>query len=189
MPTFGFAAAKKPLAKTSNSPSTKYSILFKDVIGTVIITLQGEYKVKVGESLYEIAPESYSCKNIAEIYEVALHDENLSRVRHIRSEKDKTVRDNTLYLPFTAGCTAKGNVVIHTNSKFVYFKSKKIYLDNDDHDGKKAIKFYRDNYATINKALNKNIIDTYVPEDEQLVHGVLTDNEEVIDGTQSSREE
>jgi len=176
MPQFGFTPVKKASSsKKSSSPSSKYNILFKDVEGVVFITLEGVYKVHVGDSIYNIAPESYSCKGVSEIYELALTDD-IVRVRHIRSDRDRSDRDRSMYLPFTAGCSVKGNVVVHANAGSVYFKIRKTIVDTANPIAKQAIKYYRDNYKIITNAIQRDMIDNYEVEDVQSV------NADVMDG-------
>jgi len=169
MPDFSFAPiVKTTKAKTSSAPSSKYEILTANVEGVVFITLDGKYIVVIGDDEYTIASEDYSCKNVAEIYEQVLVND-LTRVRHIRSDRDRDDRDRSMYLPFVAGCSVKGNIVKHRTAGITLFKIKKVYIDVDCNIARKAIKFYRENYTIIRKALNKDWIDNYIAEDSQTI--------------------
>ena len=169
MPVFSFSPVNKPSkSKTNTSSSTKYETITPDVTGVVFMNLQGKYKVNVDKTLYNIAIEDYSCKGVVEIYEQTLVD-NLTRVRHIRSERDRDDRDKTMYLPFTAGCCVNGRIVKHRTTGEIFVKIKKVFLDADNELARDAIKFYRDNYVVIRIALASDWIDNFVPTDEQHV--------------------
>lgn len=156
MPGFSFAPVIKNTKSKSNSQSSnKYDIIIANIEGTVFITLDGIYQVVIGPDRYNIASECYSCKGVSEIYEQVLSND-LVRTRHIRSERDRDDRDRSMYLPFTAGCSVKGNIVKHKAAGVVIFKIKKVYVDVDCPIGRQAIKFYRDNYSIIKKAINSN---------------------------------
>lgn len=170
MPTFSFTPTVKASKVKSYSQSTsKYNIIIPDIEGTIFINLKGEYKVVIGKDEYNIASECYSCKGVAEIYEQILTND-IIRTRHIRSERDRDDRDRTMYLPFTAGCSVKGNVVRHKAAGTVIFKIKKVSVDINDPIAKDAIKFYRDNYNKIKKAIGSNFICNYEVIPEQEVH-------------------
>lgn len=151
MPSFSFAPVAKVVKVRSHADSNaKYNIIIPDVIGIIVINLKGEYKVAIGEDKYDIASESYSCKGVSEVYPIELTD-GLVRVRYIRSEIDRADMSREMYLPFTAGCSVKGNIVRHKAANVVIFKIKKVFLDVNDDSARKAIKFYRDNYKVIRK--------------------------------------
>jgi len=159
MPNFSFAPIIKPSkAKSTSQTASKYNIIIADIEGIVFINLKGEYSVVIGNDKYSIASESYSCKGVSEIYEKDLIND-ITRSRFIRSERDRDDRDRNMYLPFTAGCTVKGNIVRHKAAMLVLFKIKKVFIDIDNSIGKEAIKFYRDNYKKIKKHLNTIIED------------------------------
>ena len=176
MPTFSFTPITKPSKAKSYSESTsKYNIIVPNIEGTIFITLDGKYQVVIGEDRYDIASECYSCKGVSEIYEQTLVND-LTRVRHIRSERDRDDRDRTMYLPFTAGCSVKGNVVRHKAAGAIIFKIKKVYVDVNDYVAKQAIKFYRENYSIIKAAIAKNWIDNHVAQPDQEVFADVIDN-------------
>lgn len=169
MPSFSFSVTKKPTKVNSSSQSVnKYDIILADVEGTIFINITGKYQVVIGLDKYDIASECYSCKGVSEIYEQVLTN-GLTRTLHIRSERDRDDRDRTMYLPFTAGCSVKGNIVRHKAANVVIFKIKKVFINATDDEARKAIKFYRDNYDQIRKALAKDWLDNHKVEDNQIV--------------------
>ncbi len=177
MPSFSFTVPVKVTKTKTNSSVSKYEIITHNVNGVVIINLRGEYKVLCDNVQYDIAVENYSCKGVTEIYEQTLVDD-LSRVRHIRSERDRDDRDRNMYLPFTAGCSVKGNIVKQHTGTNLIFKIKKVYLDLNNDIARKAIKFYRDNYVVIRLAIGSNFIDNYVPQPDQEI--VFDENANVV---------
>lgn len=161
MPSFSFApVAKVTKAKSQSKSVGKYDIILANIEGIVFMTLKGEYKVVVNSDEYNIASECYSCKGVAEIYEQTLTDD-LVRVRHIRSDKDRDDRDRTMYLPFTAGCSVKGNIVRHKITKAEMFNIKKVYIDVDDIQARNALKYYRDHYNIIMQAISDRTTAKY----------------------------
>lgn len=181
MPSFSFTPISKPAKVKSYADSTnKYNIILADQEGIVCINLLGEYKVLIGDVQYDIATECYSCKGVTEIYEQDLTND-LVRVRHIRSERDREDRDRTMYLPFTAGCSVKGNIVRYKAAGTVIFKIKKVFVDLNDSIAKEAIKFYRNNYITIKAAIAKNWLDNHVVQTDQEVFDDMLKQEDAND--------
>lgn len=178
MPIFSLTpTVKASKAKNYSESTSKYNIIIPNIEGTVFINLQGEYKVVIDKDEYNIASECYSCKGVAEIYEQRLTND-LVRTRHIRSDRDRDDRDRTMYLPFTAGCSVKGNVVRHKAAGVIIFKIKKVHVDVDCPIAKQAIKYYRDNYSVIKKAISSNWIDNHVAEaDQEVLDDVLNTSE------------
>lgn len=178
MPSFSFKPVVKSTKVKSTTATSKYTILMANIEGTVVINLQGKYQILVGDIKYDIASECYSCKGVTEIYEQVLED-NIVRTRHIRSEKDRDDRDRTMYLPFTAGCCVKGNVVRHKTANVIIFKIKKVFVDINDPIAKEAIAYYRKNYTKIRKSLFETMKDNFVVEDKQIINNDLIDDMDV----------
>ena len=166
MATFSFSAVVKKQPKSHAESSSKYNIIVPGIEGVVFIDLKGNFTVHIGEDIYNIASESYSCKGVSEVYNLELV-EGFIRSRYIRSERDRFEMDRFMYLPFTAGCTVRGNIVRHKAANTVIFKIKKVFIDEHDEVARKAIKFYRQNYNTILKAINdsKPIVNEIISEE------------------------
>lgn len=160
MPSFNFTPVKITKVKSHAESSSKYNIIVPNTEGTIFITLEGKYIVVIGDDKYDIASESYSCKGVSEIYYQDLHDGKI-RERYTRPEKDRNDTDRDLYLPFTAGCSVKGNIVRYKAGNCILFKIKKVYLDFNCEISRKAIKFYRDNYDKIRRNMEANFINEY----------------------------
>lgn len=153
MPLFNFTVpVKKERVKSSSVSSSKYEILKKGIEGVVFINIDSSYVVVVDNTNYNITPENYSCNGVSEIYCQLLKINevgHMNRFRIIRSEGDRVECNRNNYLPFTAGCYVKGDIVSHRITKSVYFKIKKVSFDSENVMARLAIKFFRLNYKDI----------------------------------------
>lgn len=155
MPSFSFSPVKKKTTIKTNS--SKYSILFKDIIGVVCITLEAKYYILVDKDSYDILPECYSCKGHKNLY--LQNNNERQRILYIRRDKLNTDTITKHWLPFAPGCMVKGNIVQNNNTKRTYFKIKKVYIDLTNNTAHEAIEFYRNNIETISKIINNKLLE------------------------------
>lgn len=155
MPVFNFSAASKPKAKTrSNNSSVRYEKIEKDVLGVICITLALDYFVEIGKERYPIVKEDYTSEGKGELYEQDLGGDKY-RVRHIRSKEDRCKANTDYFLPFAPGCCVIGHIVKHHITKNTMFKIKKVFIDRENKDAKRSIRWYRNHYAQISEHRRK----------------------------------
>lgn len=161
MPTFDFTPIKKKSGERKGSNgNSKYEVLLKDIKGVVFIDINANYFVKVNNTSYNIITENYNCGGVANVYLQQL-DNNLQRVLYIRHEEYKPNLDTQHYLPFTAGCCVTGHIVKNKLNNVSQFNIKKVYIDYNDTEAQKAIKFYRENYIEISKIRRERLLKSY----------------------------
>lgn len=147
MPSFNFSAIVK---KKDNKKQVKtkgvYDIIEKKISGVVCIDINGKYFVNG----IEIAPECFTCQGATRLYYQGLQQNQ--RTMYIRDSIDKNIACNIdHYLPFAVGCCVIGNKVENIYSHKIYFYIKKVFINYDNIEAQRALKFYRDNYCEIIK--------------------------------------
>lgn len=147
MPSFNFSAIVK---KKDNKKQVKtkgvYDIIEKKISGVVFIDINGKYSING----IEIAPECFTCKGATRLYYQGLQQNQ--RTMYIRDSIDKNIACNIEhYLPFAVGCCVIGNKVENIYSHKIYFYIKKVFINYDNIEAQRALKFYRDNYNEIIK--------------------------------------
>lgn len=149
MPSFSFAIpiAKESVRRVSSSDG-KYTNVLTGLIGVVCITKTFTYFVEVNGSRYPIIPENYDCEFVNEIYEQQLTD-HFKRIKHIRLEGNRVKANPLHYLPFAPGLVCTGKVVKDKYTNNTYFKIKKVVVDPNNEDAKRAFRYYKENYAEI----------------------------------------
>lgn len=148
MPSFSFSLPKSKEIKTKTNNTHIYEVLSKDVIGTVCVTLENHYYIKVDDISYDIKKECYSCKGRKELY---INDDiNKESVLYIQVHKCNFIENNR-FMSFAAGCTVKGNIVKHSVTNKEYFNIKKVYIDYNNKLGNEMRRFYKENYDKINE--------------------------------------
>lgn len=147
MPSFNFSAIVK---KKDNKKQVKtkgvYNIIEKKISGVVFIDINGKYSI----NNIEIAPECFTCQGATRLYYQGLQKNQ--RTMYIRDNIDKNIACNIKhYLPFAVGCCVIGNKVENIYSHKIYFYIKKVFVNYDNIEAQRALKFYRDNYNEIIK--------------------------------------
>lgn len=150
MPEFSFSVVKKEtkVAKHKKSVENRLSILEKDKQGVIFIDIEGNYSVKVNNKFYNINPKNYNTQDVETIYLQRLSKDG-HREAYVRSLDFAPKVDEKHYLPFTVGCEVDGNIVKNNLTNNIYFDIKNVIMHSSDPDSKAAIKFYKENYETI----------------------------------------
>lgn len=145
---FDFSKPNKVVTRAKREPNpNKETIILKDVIGVVCITLDFTYFVEIGKDRYIIAPESNVCKGVTTVYEQRLTKNR--KTKHIRLDQGRNECNHNHYLPYAAGCCVKGNVIKNELTGNLKFKIKKVFVDYDNEDAVRALNWYRKNYDLI----------------------------------------
>ena len=143
------SSTAKVSSVSSSADKEKYLIVKKDVRGVVWITIDGSYKVVVGDDVYDIFHRNYNCGKKKSLYYEQLIENRL--VRYIRHLPNK---DNVIsgYLPFGVGCSVIGTIVSRQRDRHIFFNIRKVFIDRDSQEAINAINYYRENMDKINSS-------------------------------------
>ena len=142
MPAFSFSVAQKLKNKKKYKVISDAKILQKDCIGVVHIDDNFNFYVSYNGVQYFIHPDSYETKGCKIIYSKRLLDNRRFRLIRDPFYGFPAVKG---YLPFTAGCIVKGNIVINQIIKQEFFKIKSVAdCSFDNEESMKAARHFRE---------------------------------------------
>lgn len=150
MPSFSFTPVKKKVIKVKDKKlvDNKVKILKKNVYGVIFIDIDGNYSVKVDNTYHKIKPKCFKTQGVEKLYLQRLskggHREIVARPLDLCYKTDEKH-----YLPFNVGCEVLGNIEENNITKNVFFNIFKVEQYSSNPDCKIALKFYRENYETI----------------------------------------
>lgn len=154
MPTFNFSLiSKKEKKRTTINNTISYEIIEKKVQGVIHIDINANYYINVKGNKYNIKKECYSCKDKPSIYII----QGTKRIRYIRCFGN--YHESNLYLPFTYGLIAIGNIVRDKKTNNKYFDIKNCYSDIYNHECNNARKFYYEHSDVIYKIIKEKYIN------------------------------
>lgn len=137
----------------SNTDKEKYTIIAKDLRGVVWITIDGCYKVVVGDNVYDILERNYNCARKKSLYYEDLVENKLVNYIKLSPGNADSVKG---YLPFGVGCCVTGMLLRRKRDDRVYFNIKKVFIERNNPDALAAINYYRENLEVINNNRDKS---------------------------------
>lgn len=159
MPSFSFSVNNKSKRKEI-AKIVKYEVVQENVYGVVFVDDEFKYRVVVRNTIYDITPSSFTCKNKRNLYPQIL-DKNKRRILYIRTSEDKRELDSRFWLPFAVGVVVRGDLVNNKNLNEIQFKVKKACREIYDDNSKIAMDYYKEHYEELQYIRHVRLLKSY----------------------------